>query len=51
VKAKKGQEVDWAHIIFNSLCNELDQWYKYVKDNTGDKKNTCQSTLVLENFF
>jgi len=38
VRAKKGQKVDWAHIIFNSLCNELDRWYKYVKENKGDTK-------------
>jgi hypothetical protein len=47
VKIKKGQKVNWAHIIFNSLCSELDRWYKYVKDNKRDKKDTCQSTLVL----
>jgi hypothetical protein len=40
----KGQKVDWAQIIFNSLCSELDRWYKYVKENKGDKKDTCQST-------
>jgi hypothetical protein len=34
-------EDNWAQIIFNSLCSELDQWYKYVKDNKGDKKDTC----------
>jgi len=47
VKAKKGQHVDWAYIIFNSLCSELDRWYKYVKENKGDKKDTCQFALVL----
>jgi len=47
VKTKKGEKVNWARIIFNSLCNELERWYKYVKDNKGDKKDTCQSTLVL----
>jgi hypothetical protein len=41
MKAKKGEKVDWAHIIFNSLCSELDWWYKYVKENKGDKKDTC----------
>ncbi len=30
VRTKKGYKVDWAHTIFNSLCNELDRWYKYV---------------------
>jgi hypothetical protein len=34
----KGKKVDWAQIIYNSLCSELDQWYKYVKDNEGDKR-------------
>jgi hypothetical protein len=42
-----GQQVDWAHIIFSSLCSELDRWY-----NKGDKKYTCQSTtLVLVKIF
>jgi hypothetical protein len=26
-------------------------WYKYVKDNKGDKKDTYQSTLVLAKIF
>jgi hypothetical protein len=51
VKIEKGQKVDWAQIIFNSLCNELDRWYKYVKENKGDKKDTCQTTLVLAKIF
>jgi hypothetical protein len=29
----------------------LDRWYKYVKENKGDKKNTCQFALVLEKIF
>jgi hypothetical protein len=37
VKAEKGQKVDWAHIIFNNLCSELNKWYKYVNENKGDK--------------
>jgi hypothetical protein len=41
VKVEKGQKVDWAHIIFNSLFSELDMWYEYVKENKGDKKDTC----------
>ncbi len=41
MKAKKGHEVDWAKNIFNSLCSELDWWYKYAKENKGDKKDTC----------
>jgi len=28
-----------------------DWWYKYVKDNKGDKKDTCQFTLVLAKIF
>jgi len=44
-------KVDWAHSIFNSLCNELDRWHKYVKENKGDKKDTCQSALVLAKIF
>jgi len=51
MRAEKGQKVDWAHIIFNSLCNEQDQWYKYVKENKGDKKDTCQFALVLAKIF
>ncbi len=27
--------------LHNNLCNELDRWYKYVKVNKGDKKDTC----------
>ncbi len=46
-----GQKVDLTQIIFNSLCSELDKWYKYIKENKGDKKNTCQSTLVLVKIF
>ncbi len=37
---EKWKKVDWAHIIYNSLCSELNWWYKYVKDNKGDKKDT-----------
>jgi hypothetical protein len=51
VKVEKGQKVDWAQIIFNSLCSELDWWYKYVKENKGDKKDTCQFALVLTKIF
>jgi hypothetical protein len=51
LRAKKGQKVDWAQIIFNNLCSELDRWYKYVKDNKGDKKDTCQFALVLAKIF
>ncbi len=48
---KKVDQVDQAHIIYNSLCSEVDWWYKYVKENKGDKKDTCQSALVLVNIF
>jgi hypothetical protein len=51
MRAKKGQKVDWAQIIFNSLCSELDVWYKYVKDNKGNKKDTRHSTLILTKSF
>jgi hypothetical protein len=51
MKAKKREKVDWAQIIYNSLCSELDWRYKYVKENKGDKKDTCQSTLVLAKIF
>ncbi len=51
MKAEKGQKVDWAQVIFNSVCNELHRWYKYVKENKGDKKGTYQSALVLAKTF
>jgi hypothetical protein len=35
MRAKKVQKVDWAQIIFNSLCSELDWWYMYVKKKRG----------------
>jgi hypothetical protein len=41
MNAEKGKKVDWVQIMYNSLCNELDWWYKYVKENKGDKKDTC----------
>jgi hypothetical protein len=31
------------------MCSELDRWY--VKENKGDKKNTCQFALVLIKIF
>jgi hypothetical protein len=51
MSVKKGQKVDWAQIIFNNMCSELDRWYKYVKENKGDKKNTYQCALVLAKIF
>jgi hypothetical protein len=47
MKERKKKKVDWAQIIYNSLCNELDRWYKYVKKNKGDKKDTYQLTLIV----
>jgi hypothetical protein len=51
MRTEKGQEVDWAQIIFNSLCSELDWWYKYVRENKRDKKDTYKSALVLAKVF
>jgi len=51
MKTKKGKKVDWAQIIYINLCSELDQWYKYVKENKGDKKDTCWSALILAKIF
>jgi hypothetical protein len=33
------------------MCNELDRWYKYGKEKKGDKKDTCQFSLVLAKIF
>jgi hypothetical protein len=38
LKVEKGKKVDWAQIIYNSLCRELDRWYEYVKENKGTKR-------------
>ncbi len=51
MRAKKGQKVHWAQIIFNSLFSELDQWSEYVKENKGIKKITYQYALVLAKIF
>jgi hypothetical protein len=51
ISTKKGKKVDWAQIIYISLCSELDRWYKYVKENKGDKKDICQSTFILAKIF
>jgi hypothetical protein len=51
MRVKKGKKVDWAQIIYNSLCSELHRWYKYLKENNRDKKDTCQSTLILANIL
>jgi hypothetical protein len=50
MRTEKGKKVDWAQIIYNSFCNELDWWYKYVKGNKGDK-DTCQVALILARIF
>jgi len=31
VRVEKGQMVDWAQIIFNSLCSELDRWSRRIR--------------------
>jgi hypothetical protein len=51
VRVEKGLKVDWTHIIFNSLCSELDRRYKYVKENKGDNKDAYQCALVLPKIF
>jgi hypothetical protein len=51
MKTEKGKKVDWEQIIYNSLCNELDRWYNYVKENKGDKNDTCQLALILAKIF
>jgi hypothetical protein len=51
MKAKRGRKVDWVQIIYNSLCSELDKWYKYVKDNKGDRKDTHKIALILAKIF
>ncbi len=28
MKVEEGLKVDWAHIMFNNLCNRLDRWTK-----------------------
>jgi len=28
------------------MCNELDRWYKYVKENKGDKKDIYLSICL-----
>jgi hypothetical protein len=33
------------------MCSELDRWYKYVKENKGDKKYTYRFALVLAKIF
>jgi hypothetical protein len=39
-EGRKGIEGRLGTIIYNRLCSELDSWYKYVKENQGDKY-TC----------
>jgi hypothetical protein len=40
MKTEKVKKINWTQIMYNSLCSELDRWYKYVKENKGDK-DTC----------
>ncbi len=51
MKVEKGKKVDWAQIIYHSLCSELNQWYKYVKENQVDKKDICPLALILAKIF
>jgi hypothetical protein len=51
MRAQKWKKVNWAQTMFNNLCNKLERWHKYVKENKGDKKDTCQSTLILAKIF
>jgi ribosomal protein S19E (S16A) len=32
------------------LCSELDQWYKYVKDNEGDKRAPINQPWYWQRF-
>jgi len=46
-------EIDWAYIMFNNMCNELDRWTKMKeKMQVGGSWRTriffCHSMLVLE---
>jgi hypothetical protein len=50
-KVEKVKKVNWAQIIYNSLCSKLDRWYKFVKENKGDKMDTYQSALILVKIF
>jgi hypothetical protein len=51
MRAKKGKKVDSTQIIYDSLCSELHWWYKYVKENKGDKKDAYQVALTLAKIF
>jgi hypothetical protein len=51
MRVEKGQKVHWSQLIFSNMCNELNWWYKCVKDNKGNKKDTCQFALVLAKIF
>ncbi len=56
MKVEDGIDVDWAQIIFNHLCSELDRWTKIwgkmqTKGKQEDKKEICHLTLVLERLF
>ncbi len=56
MKVEDGIKVDWAQIIFNNLCNELDKWTKMqekmqIGGKQEEQKEICHSTLVLERLF
>jgi hypothetical protein len=38
MRAEKGKKVDWVQIMFNTLGNKLNQWYKYVKGIRGTRR-------------
>ncbi len=38
MKVEEGLEVDWAHIVFNHLCSELDKWTKMLEKMQMDGK-------------
>jgi len=53
MKVEEEIEVDWAYIMFNNMCNELDRWTKMkVKMQVGGSWSTrfffCHSMLVLK---
>ncbi len=56
MKVEEGTEVDWAHIMFNNLGNELDRWTKMqermkVDGKHEDRKETYHLALILERLF
>jgi hypothetical protein len=51
IESKKGVKGRLGTYYIQYMCSELDKWYKYVKENNGDKKDTYQSALVLAKIF